>query len=91
MNPKCLEGFGPVKQQFQSPEVIGVFTYSSDEDTLLSFINEVKKHLIHKTLCKTEGNISKAARILNINRTTLIMCIKSLGIKVVRSVAINKE
>jgi len=46
-------------------------------DTLVS---EFEKSLITKALGETQGVKSKAAQVLNINRTTLIEKMKRLGL-----------
>lgn len=52
---------------------------------LYKFILEaVEKPLIENTLDRTEGNQSRAARILGLNRNTLHSKIKKLGIEVAR-------
>ena len=47
-------------------------------DTLVS---EFEKSLITKALGETQGVKSKAAQVLNINRTTLIEKMKRLGLR----------
>jgi DNA-binding NtrC family response regulator len=46
-----------------------------------SAIRALEVELIRDALVETKGNKSKAARLLNLNRTTLLMKIQKLGIE----------
>lgn len=41
-------------------------------------LRELENHLINMALTKSDNNISKAAKLLNINRTTLVMKMKNM-------------
>ena len=51
------------------------------EHDLKTFLYNVQKSLIEQALAKTKNNHLKTAALLGINRTTLIMKIKTHGIK----------
>lgn len=55
----------------------------SDESTLdipLMSLDEAEKAAIERAITKLNGNISKAARVLNVSRNTLYLKMKKYGI-----------
>ena len=58
----------------------GYSTFPDEGLPLKEHLVEIERNLIKQALTRAEGNVSKAARLLNLQRTTLIEKINKYGL-----------
>ena len=63
----------------EKPEPEPVIRLTQDGLHLKRLLTDLERSLIHQALEMSDGNRTRAARLLNINRTTLIEKVKRIG------------
>ena len=76
------ESVSPDKEEEGGPRLFdGAENFDLQEGLdLKSYLVEMEKNLIQKALDATQGNVSRAAKLLKMNRTTLVEKIKKYGL-----------